>query len=92
MPYYYSEPGESGQRTDVRWATFTDRWGNGLKVTGFPVIEINATPYRMKDIEGPAHPYEVPEHKKPRRIAIDGVEPTQIVDAEAETGTAREAA
>jgi len=26
---------------------------------------------------------EIPEHKKPRRIAIDGVEPTQVIDAQA---------
>jgi len=25
---------------------------------------------------------EIPEHKKPRRIAIDGVEPTQVIDAQ----------
>lgn len=25
---------------------------------------------------------EIPEHKKPRRIAIDGVEPTPVIDAE----------
>lgn len=25
---------------------------------------------------------EIPEHKKPRRIAIDGVEPTAVIDAE----------
>jgi len=25
---------------------------------------------------------EIPEHKKPRRIAIDGVEPQQVIDAE----------
>jgi len=26
---------------------------------------------------------EIPEHKKPRRIAIDGVEPAAVIDAEA---------
>lgn len=35
---------------------------------------------------------EVPEHKKPRRIAIDGNEPAQIVEGQAEPDSGRQAA
>ncbi|RVT93653.1 Hsp20 family protein [Sphingomonas crocodyli] len=31
---------------------------------------------------------EIPEHKKPRRIAIDGVEPAQVIDASPEKAAA----
>ncbi|TZG29186.1 Hsp20 family protein [Sphingomonas montanisoli] len=31
---------------------------------------------------------EIPEHKKPRRIAIDGVEPAQVIDATPEKAAA----
>lgn len=35
---------------------------------------------------------EIPEHKKPRRIAIDGEQPAQIVDAKREPQADRQAA
>jgi molecular chaperone IbpA len=35
---------------------------------------------------------EVPEHKKPRRIAIDGQQPSQIVEAQAKTHEEHKAA
>ncbi len=58
--YDYVEPQENGHRTDLRWMTVTDERGAGLKVTGLPLFEMNAWPYRQEDLEGPAHPYEMP--------------------------------
>jgi beta-galactosidase len=60
MIYDYVEPQENGHRTDLRWMTITDADGRGLKVTGLPRFAMNAWPYRQEDLEGPAHPYEMP--------------------------------
>lgn len=60
MIYDYVEPQENGHRTDLRWMTIVDASGAGLKVTGLPRLAMNAWPYRQEDLEGPAHPYEMP--------------------------------
>jgi beta-galactosidase len=60
LPFDYVEPGENGHRTDIRWATFANSKGTGFRVRGFPLFEMNAWPYRQGDLEGPAHPYEMP--------------------------------
>lgn len=38
----YIRPQESGNKTDVRWATLTDANGSGLKVTGSAPISVSA--------------------------------------------------
>ena len=57
----YVEPQETANRTGVRWATFTDADGKGLKITavGSP-LEMSAYPFAMSDLEGPKHPYQIP--------------------------------
>lgn len=61
MNYEYTEPGESGNRTDVRWVTFTDADGFGLRAEGAPLINFSAWPYRMESLEaGYRHYVEVP--------------------------------
>ena len=40
--YPYIRPQESGNKTDVRWATLTDSQGFGLKVTGLQPLEMSA--------------------------------------------------
>ena len=59
----YVEPQETANRTGVRWASFTDADGKGLKITavGEP-LEIGAYPFAMNDLQGPKHPYQV--HKR----------------------------
>lgn len=56
----YSEPGESGNKVDVRWATLTNRDGVGLLAVGLPFLSVNALHYRTEDLEGPKHPYQIP--------------------------------
>ncbi|QTN31518.1 DUF4981 domain-containing protein [Akkermansiaceae bacterium] len=58
----YSEPQETGNRTDVRSASFTDASGKGLKVhaIGQP-LEMGAYPFGTQDLEGPKHPYQIPQ-------------------------------
>lgn len=47
----YVEPQETGNRTDVRWVTLTDSKGFGLKVTGLPLINFSAWPFRASELE-----------------------------------------
>ncbi len=55
----YSEPGESGNKVNVRWAALTGPSGIGLLAVGLPRLSVNALPYTTDDLEGPKHPYEI---------------------------------
>ncbi|QKY70370.1 glycoside hydrolase family 2 TIM barrel-domain containing protein [Lentibacillus sp. CBA3610] len=57
--YPYAIPQETGNKTDVRWVTFTNEDGEGLMATGLPLLEVNALHYTEKDLEDAAHPYEM---------------------------------
>lgn len=47
----FVEPQETGNRTDIRWVSFTDDQGFGLKATGMPVLNFSAWPFRMSELE-----------------------------------------
>jgi beta-galactosidase len=49
--YPYTEPQETGNRTDTRWVTFTDSQGNGLRVIGMPLVNFSAWPFAMSELE-----------------------------------------
>ena len=68
MWFPYPRPQETGNRTDVRWATFTDARGTGWKVTGEPTFYFSAWPFRPEEIDhfGPS----VPGHRHPSEIAF----------------------
>ena len=55
----YGEPSETGNKTDVRWVTLTNKDGFGLMATGYPFMEVNALHYAEKDLDSVAHPYEL---------------------------------
>lgn len=55
----YIEPQETGNRTGIRWVTFTDAQGNGLKATGLPHISFSAWPFPMSELEQAKHPSEI---------------------------------
>jgi beta-galactosidase len=57
----YIRPQECGNKTDVRWATITNKQGIGLKITGQPVIELNVLPYTPYEVEKYDHVYKLPE-------------------------------
>ncbi len=57
----YIVPQETGNKTDVRWAQFTDGRGNGFKVEGIGPLSVSAWPCSMDDIIKAKHPYEIPE-------------------------------
>lgn len=58
FPFPYVKPGETGNRTDVRWVTFTNRAGFGLKATGMPLLSIGAWPFHPEELERHRHPSE----------------------------------
>ncbi len=52
----YMEVGETGQRSDVKWAMLTNAQGKGLMVVGSPRMEFNAlhyTPEQLTDVKLP---------------------------------------
>ena len=57
----YVEPQGTANRTGVRWATFTDAGGKGLRISavGEP-LEMAAYPFAAGDLQGPKHPYQIP--------------------------------
>jgi len=59
MWFPYIKPQETGNRTDVRWVTFTDDAGFGLKVTGLPLLYFSAWPFHMDELQTHKHPSEI---------------------------------
>lgn len=57
--FEYSEPTETGNKVDVRWASLTNGNGVGLLAVGMPVLSVCALHYSTEDLEGPEHIYEV---------------------------------
>jgi beta-galactosidase len=47
----YVRPQESGNRTDVRRITLTDKKGRGIKITGNVPLEFSALPYSLEDLD-----------------------------------------
>ena len=60
----YNDPQESGNRGEVRWATFTSPMGgNGLRLdaTGKHLLEFSLYPFSMSDIEMASNPVDLIE-------------------------------
>ncbi|MDR0559619.1 MAG: DUF4981 domain-containing protein [Prevotellaceae bacterium] len=49
--YPYVRPQESGNKTDVRWLTLTDKKGRGIKITGEQPVAFSALPYSLQDLD-----------------------------------------
>ncbi|NUR39560.1 MAG: DUF4981 domain-containing protein, partial [Streptomyces sp.] len=61
----YIRPQENGNKTDVRWAALTDRHGNGLLVSGEPLLEINASHLTPEELSvGARHDYQLTPRKE----------------------------
>ncbi len=56
----YSEPGESGNKVDVRWVAIGGQGGVGLLAIGMPLLSVNALPYTTDDLENHKHPFQIP--------------------------------
>jgi beta-galactosidase len=42
---------ENGNKTDVRWMSFTNQQGKGLKFTGMPLLSMSALNYTIEDLD-----------------------------------------
>ncbi len=51
----YIVPQENGNKSDVRWATFTTARGAGLMVMGLPLINVSAHHYTAHDLASARH-------------------------------------
>ena len=56
----YTEPGESGNKADVRWVAFTNNQGVGLLAVGLPLLSVNALHYGEEDLNAGKHAFELP--------------------------------
>lgn len=57
--YDYSEPGETGNKVDVRWVALTDGQGVGLLAIGQPGLSVNALHYTTDDLMSAPHAWEM---------------------------------
>ena len=55
----YSEPQETGNKTDVRWVTLTNDRGIGLLAVGMPLLSVNALHYTTDDLQSAKHSYQM---------------------------------
>ena len=56
----YTEPGESGNKVDVRWAAIRNARGTGLLVIGRPLVSLNAIRHTTEDLQSAKHPFQLP--------------------------------
>jgi len=63
---HYVEPGESGNKVDVRWLALTDGRGQGLLAVGDVPLSVNASHYTADDLEAFEHTYRL----EPRSAVI----------------------
>jgi beta-galactosidase len=59
--YDYVEPGESGNKVDVRWVALANAKGVGLLAVGQPLLSVNALHHTTDDLEAAEHPFELPK-------------------------------
>lgn len=61
----YMKPQETANRTDVRWAQFSDAAGYGLRIcpADGQLLEVGAYPFLPQDLEGKKYPYEIPHRQ-----------------------------
>ncbi|MFC4323025.1 glycoside hydrolase family 2 TIM barrel-domain containing protein [Litchfieldia salsa] len=60
----YLKPQECGNKTGVRWAVLSNQEGIGMKLSGSPIIEVNALPYTPIELEEHDHGYKLPTSDK----------------------------
>jgi beta-galactosidase len=58
--HLYVRPQENGNKTDVRWAAFTNKEGKGLLIIGEPLLNVSAWDYTMEELEKAEHIHELP--------------------------------
>lgn len=58
----YGRPQETANRTDVRWSSFADAQGRGVRLRADDggMLEVAAWPFLSSDLEGLKHPADIP--------------------------------
>ncbi len=58
--YSYPRPQENGNRSDVRWVSFSaEKATTGLRISGMPTIDFSVGPYSLQEMCQSKHPYEM---------------------------------
>ncbi|AFN74212.1 glycoside hydrolase family protein [Melioribacter roseus P3M-2] len=57
----YVRPQENGNRSDVRWAAFTDESGSGVLFVGAKPFSLSAWNYSLEDLENAKHINDLPK-------------------------------
>lgn len=60
----YLRPQETGNKTEVRYATVTNANGAGFRIDGAPLFELNALPYTPFELESYDHQHLLPSSDK----------------------------
>jgi beta-galactosidase len=58
--FRYSQPQETGNKVEVRWATLTNAAGAGLLAAGLPRLCVNALHHSAADMDQAGHHHEMP--------------------------------
>ncbi len=56
----YTEPGESGNKVEVRWVALTNDKGAGLLTVGLPLLSVNALLHTTEDLQHAKHAFQLP--------------------------------
>jgi beta-galactosidase len=56
----YSQPQETGNKVEVRWATITNASGAGLLAVGQPLLGVNALHHPAEDMDQAGHHHQMP--------------------------------
>jgi len=59
----YVTPQENGYKTEVRWASLTNKEGIEIIAFGMPLLSVSAHHYTMEDLEKAKHTYELKRDK-----------------------------
>jgi beta-galactosidase len=58
--FRYSQPQETGNKVEVRWAALTDESGAGLLAAGLPRLSVNALHHSAEDMDQAGHHHQMP--------------------------------
>ncbi len=61
--FQYTEPGETGNKVEVRWVTLCNGDGVGLLAIGQPLLSVNALHYTTEALMSHTHPWEMTRQK-----------------------------
>lgn len=72
LHFPYIHPQENGNRSDVRWATFLDRSGKGIRIEhqGDQLLNFSLWPYTQEDLRCASHIHELPSREN-KTLNID---------------------